>query len=916
MDFLALSEIWGENKIKTIRALATPGGYSFFHSCRDGKRGGGVGIICKNVYSPSVRQLNKYSTFEVLCVCLKTPPLNLVTVYRTGPCNNKFFDEFSELILSLDTLSVPYIILGDFNIHVTNGTAASKSLQSMLDIFSLQQHVNLPTHIHGNILDLIISNFKLQSLNITDPTRVISDHFLLNFSFSINVITRIKRPKKEISFRDIKAINLHDFNVDISNSLCHIDINLPLNDYLCNFSYILLECLNKHAPLINRVITYRYNCSFICTDELRSLKRVKRKCERNHTRAVSRELPNIAKYQQEAARATNKYFRRMHDIRENSSIKEVSDANGDSRALYNLCEKLTNNSNDINSNLSADDLSKFFSEKIQHIRDNIPQLTAPDILPRNSPIHLSKFHLTSEDEISKVINSSKKTKSPCEKFPSKLYTSITTSVLSYLLHIFNLSICSGIFPSIFKHAAVIPILKKPSLDANIPSSFRPISLLPFFSKILEKIIAKRIREQIMLCDADEVLQSGYKSLHSTETALLKVSNDLRRAADKNNVSIVLNLDLSAAFETLDSGVLLDRLTKFLGISGDALNWFKSYLTDRSQTVYFNNENSKTVFIKYGVPQGSVLGPLLFLIYILPLGILLRSLGFSFHFYADDTQIYISVTHETFGDKVVALQEGYVIINNFLSANFLKLNHDKSELILVGKPHIVAQIKRSVQSITLENTTITFAKTVKNLGVTFDESLSFRQHINEISKISLYKLRNLRHIRNHFNKKSFETLIHAFVTSKLDYCNSLFTGIPKSVLRPLQIVQNYAARLILKRGKFEHSTPLLYELHWLPILRRIDYKTLLITYKARNSLAPKYISELLSPANNMNCLRSADDDTLLQIDFSTSVTMGDRAFSIYASKIWNTVPKSLRETPSLNTFKSKLKTYLFDLEYFN
>ena len=164
------------------------------------------------------------------------------------------------------------------------------------------------------------------------------------------------------------------------------------------------------------------------------------------------------------------------------------------------------------------------------------------------------------------------------------------------------------------------------------------------------------------------------------------------------------------------------------------------------------------------------------------------------------------------------------------------------------------------------------------------------------------------------KKSFETLIHAFVTSKLDYCNSLFTGVPKSVLRPLQIVQNYAARLILKRGKFEHSTPLLYELHWLPILRRIDYKTLLITYKARNSLAPKYISELLSPANNMNCLRSADDDTLLQIDFSTSVTMGDRAFSIYASKICNTVPKSLRETPSLNTFKSKLKTYLFDLEY--
>ena len=108
--------------------------------------------------------------------------------------------------------------------------------------------------------------------------------------------------------------------------------------------------------------------------------------------------------------------------------------------------------------------------------------------------------------------------------------------------------------------------------------------------------------------------------------------------------------------------------------------------------------------------------------------------------------------------------------------------------------------------------------------------------------------------------------------------------------------------------------MLYELHWLPILRRIDYKTLLITYKAKNSLVPKYISDLLTPANNAKNLRSADDNTLLQIDFTNKVTMGDRAFSIYASKIWNNIPKALRESPSLDTFKSKLKTYLFDLEY--
>ena len=312
-------------------------------------------------------------------------------------------------------------------------------------------------------------------------------------------------------------------------------------------------------------------------------------------------------------------------------------------------------------------------------------------------------------------------------------------------------------------------------------------------------------------------------MHSTETALLKVVNDLRRAADNNNVSILLNLDLSAAFDTIDHHILLERLHKFLGISGVALQWFKSYLSERVQTVHFNNECSDPTHILYGVPQGSVLGPILFLIYVLPLGIILRNLGFSFHLYADDTQIYISATLDNFNDQINRLKNGYTVINEFLSTNYLKLNHDKSQVVLIGKPHIVSQIKQSVNSIQLENVNIPFSETIMNLGVLLDESLSFKQHITDISKCSLYKLRNLRLIRNHFNRKNFEILIHAFVTSKVDYCNSLFSGISKSDLRPLEIVQNYAARLVLKRGRFASSKPLLKELHWLPIINRVDYK---------------------------------------------------------------------------------------------
>ena len=178
---------------------------------------------------------------------------------------------------------------------------------------------------------------------------------------------------------------------------------------------------------------------------------------------------------------------------------------------------------------------------------------------------------------------------------------------------------------------------------------------------------------------------------------------------------------------------------------------------------------------------------------------------------------------------------------------------------------------------------------------------------------MYKLRNLRNIRNHFNKSNFETLIHAFITSKLDFCNSLFSGLPKSTLRPLQLVQNYAARLILRRGRYERSDPLLFELHWLPVARRIDFKVLLITYKARNNLTPTYISELFVPVNHPNYLRSANNDNL-HYNLTSSARIGDCAFSVYAPRLWNTIPNVIKNANSVAIFKSRLKTHLFNLEF--
>ena len=198
----------------------------------------------------------------------------------------------------------------------------------------------------------------------------------------------------------------------------------------------------------------------------------------------------------------------------------------------------------------------------------------------------------------------------------------------------------GVVPTTLKHANVVPVLKKPSLDKDLMKNYRPVSNLTYLSKILEKVVAKRLLDHMAHNNLHETLQSAYKPAHSTETALLRVQNDFLQAIDKRQCGMLILLDLSAAFDTVDHSVLLQRLSDRLNVKGTALNWFESYLSDRTQSVLVSGESSHPVPLSCGIPQGSVLGPILFTVYTLPLGDIIRRYEIYFHLYADDTQLYI------------------------------------------------------------------------------------------------------------------------------------------------------------------------------------------------------------------------------------------------------------------------------------
>uniref|UniRef100_A0A3B3CPF8 Reverse transcriptase domain-containing protein n=1 Tax=Oryzias melastigma TaxID=30732 RepID=A0A3B3CPF8_ORYME len=333
-------------------------------------------------------------------------------------------------------------------------------------------------------------------------------------------------------------------------------------------------------------------------------------------------------------------------------------------------------------------------------------------------------------------------------------------------------------------------------------------------------------------------------------ALVRVLNDLRSNADMRKVSVLVLLDLSAAFDTVDHPILLSRLHDMVGITGTALNWFKSYLTDRDFIVKLNDFSSEKHRLTCGVPQGSILGPTLFNLYMLPLGDVIRRHGINFHSYADDTQLYVAMSPDDMG-PMDSLLNCILDIKKWMGENFLQLNQDKTEVLVIG-----SEAERERVQVYLSSNCMNVCNTVRNLGVILDSDLSFEQHTNQVTRTAFYHLRNIARVRPFLSRASAEILIHAFITSRIDYCNALLSGVKKTTLNRVQLVQNSAARLLTRTRKREHITPILKSLHWLPVSYRIDFKILLIVYKSVHGLSPSFISDLLLAYEPPRALRSS------------------------------------------------------------
>ena len=391
--------------------------------------------------------------------------------------------------------------------------------------------------------------------------------------------------------------------------------------------------------------------------------------------------------------------------------------------------------------------------------------------------------------------------------------------------------------------------------------------------------------------------------------MLKVQDDILRAIDNNCCVTLLLLDLSAAFDTVDHCILLDRLSERFGITGNALEWFRSYLSNRHQVVKVDGHESTSRELRGGVPHGSVLGPILFLLYTSPLSDVMRFHHVTeFHLYAEDTQIYLAFESSPDSSEMAKVMMEACVrdIDVWMTVNMLKMNRDKTELLVLnGRQRPLPPLS----TISVCDEEINRSTKARNVGVIYDSYMSMENHIMAICKAAFFHLRNISRIRKYLSTQTAEMLVHVFVSSRLDYCNSLLYGLPKESLKKLQHVQNAAARIVTYRRKCDHITPVLCQLHWLPIEERIVFKILSLTFKCLNGLAPPYLCDIITKYVSRRNLRSINGHRLVDIGYKLT-RYGLRSLSVASAQLWNALPLDIRTSDSLMQFKCNLKTHLF------
>ena len=767
IDALFAQETWMRKCDGALIKQIEEYGYNFssYRRARKLDWGGGVGVIYKKDLKLKAQKRNhNFKSFEHLCCKVSTTQgcILYINVYRPDySAKNKFtvkmfLEEFTVLLQELSCQSVPCVVIGDLNLHLELATDDSilssiyeetkrknaKDFYSIVQDFGFTQLVSAPTHILNGTLDLII----VQNVSLINKFTIglkdeicSSDHFPLHINLNDKPLLESK--KVTIQRRYLNCMDNIMFVEELRKTGVESKISSSKdpNEAIESLTSCVSTVLEKLCPIESKTVKHRPKQKWF-TPELRELKRTRRQMERKYLKH-----PSVKNYNEYVE--IQRIFNSASNSARSSGYSEVIRSNkNDMKKLYRTVNELLGDGivrtlpSHTDERKLADEMGSCFNNKIEKIRSELSSKKSqntfqfPVINHQDIPT-LDHFNHVTDENVTKVISSMKNKENLYDPVPITVVKQNLSFFLPLLNKANNLSLSQGVFADDLKHALVSPIYKVASGDSELNSNYRPVSNLPFISKIHEKLALIQIQEHLDKNNLNPEFQSAYQSGHSCETAVCRVVNDMQKMVAGGQMVILAQLDMSAAFDTVDHTTLLDFLCQKFGITGKVLAWLKSYLYGRTFAVKIQYVRGGKVLLIYGVPQGSILGPLLFILYINDIPRIAAEFDVCSHGYADDAQLYMPFD-PFFNYTAVStkLKNCIFKIEQWMNKNYLKLNVDKTEVMFIGKKrdHDIHQLQISFDD--EDEYESSSSDSVKFLGTHIDATLSMKKMISRVCKI--------------------------------------------------------------------------------------------------------------------------------------------------------------------------------------
>ena len=864
----------------------------------------GMVIYVKSDLSQFCKRRNDLETQGVESIWLefKIPgnkPLLLGTIYRNPNKNLSLWEWFKNITQMMDKVTDQHsdvIMMGDFNINLF---APHTKWMTSYESCGLTQLIKEPTRV-SNLLNkttqTLIDHIYTNNVNKISSSKVFvtaaSDHYLIQCKYTYNDLKSKKHSHIYTHVRSFKHFNQNMFLYDLSQVSFNPVYQCSDPDKALEIWYsIFLPVVDKHAPIRH--------------------KRVKQKKIPSH---ITQEIKNLMKERDDAKHKYGKQDNRYKKLRnkvtdelkqaKTRQTKESIERDDTVANVWRIMNALTGKSNNTSSDkasLSPEELNTHFISLAQNLQNNDNNKNTQSFndlveFSNSKPRQSFKLPQLAVFEVGKIIMNLQSKKScgvdNINAFTLKLALPYVVESLTY---IYNQCITKCIFPKDLKIAKVVPLPKVKT--PNSPSDYRPISLLPILSKPLERHMQKHLSKYIEQSHLFYAYQSGFRKNHSCQTALIRLCDSWYRAINNSEIVGTVFLDLRKAFDLVNHKILLSKLHIYFKDT-NTHNLLSSYMSNRTQYVHNDGVSSSLQSIISGVPQGSILGPLLFCLYINDLPLCLKDLNVTCDIFADDNSLH---THDRKIEVVNAnLQEGILRIDNWCKGNKMMLNPDKTKsmVITTRQKH---QLKPLILDLKLDDKMIEQVESHKVLGVTIDMKFTWEPHINNICRIVARNVYLLKLLRNYVETKYLKIFFHAHCMSHMNYASSIWSRADDIHLKPLNSIHRRAAKLMCRQENISTDQKL-QKLGLLPLNRQHELNTLIAVYKTRHNMHPEYLLQILNPCSS----RYGSQNYIVP---RANMDLFKNSFSFSGPSMWNSLPTTIKSLGTVQSFKHAVFKHL-------